>query len=575
MFKKLSILLTLVLIVSMFSSIVHSAELTPSGGLEINVDYAGQVITIAGQKAPINQTVYIEIVDTSFGGIYFQSMTNTLPDGSFKFSIPMYTFKIPDGTYLVKVFTKAGDYKASGQLVYEFPYGMSVYSNYSADNVLTIEGDIFQKGSYSVFVQISGPNLFNYKGQTKSDMNGHYSLSTNVNLTPGSYDVYVYADVPFAYPKAKTSFVVEAEPIPSPTPITGTISANALYTQGGNLSIWGDASVGEGNSVTVSVMGTTIGFREVVTTDADGHFSLSKNISLEPGSYRVHASVMGTQISTMTTLNVPKPPVIFGSILQKPNQYGWFNSDVTIHFDAYDPDPAYEIIKMTPDIVLTTEGIDQRVWGQALSSSGFLSRTSVSGINIDKTAPEINVSSPLDGAEYILNQDVKVEFSFCDTLSGIEKTEASVESGASIDTSSVGVKTIEINAVDKAGNVTTKTITYYVKYKFSGLQSPFDIDSAEYKSERSVPLKFSLTDNTDNIINSASAKVYLSKIVDGVEQPEIEAVSANGSSIFQYDELSSQYVFVLKTEGLTTGTWKLKIKLDDMAVYTYDFLLLD
>jgi len=39
-------------------------------------------------------------------------------------------------------------------------------------------------------------------------------------------------------------------------------------------------------------------------------------------------------------------------------------------------------------------------------------------------------------------------------------------------------------------------------------------------------------------------------------------------TLFRYDPTGQQYIFNLSTKGLSAGTWRLKVSLDDGATYT-------
>ena len=127
--------------------------------------------------------------------------------------------------------------------------------------------------------------------------------------------------------------------------------------------------------------------------------------------------------------------------------------------------------------------------GTAVDKAGNISTIKIENINIDKTQPEITVHIK-DGDEYVLKQDTKIEWTAIDKLSGIEHSESNVQSSESIDTSSVGVKTVSITAVDKASNIITKSVNYYVRYNFNGLFAPLKNDKkGTFNLGRDIPGK--------------------------------------------------------------------------------------
>lgn len=193
--------------------------------------------------------------------------------------------------------------------------------------------------------------------------------------------------------------------------------------------------------------------------------------------------------------------------------------------------------------------------------------TSTLTIKIDKTVPEVVVSMPADGGEYILHQNATANWSASDALSGLLSAEGTTASGNPIDTNAVGEKTYAVSATDNAGNISTKTITYYVQYGYGGVLQPVNSDGKSvFKFGSTIPVKFQLTDAAENFVTTAIVKIYLSKISDGIVGTEIEADSTSAASTgneFRYSTDGSQYIFNLSTKPLSVGTWQIRIALDD------------
>lgn len=87
----------------------------------------------------------------------------------------------------------------------------------------------------------------------------------------------------------------------------------------------------------------------------------------------------------------------------------------------------------------------------------------------DDTAPVITLATPPDGATYVLNEDVRADYSCADEPggSGLKSCSGSqggqlVAAGEPIDTSTSGAKTFTVTAEDNAGNVTSVTHNYTV-----------------------------------------------------------------------------------------------------------------
>ena len=109
-------------------------------------------------------------------------------------------------------------------------------------------------------------------------------------------------------------------------------------------------------------------------------------------------------------------------------------------------------------------------------------------------------------------------------------------------------------------------------YDFGGILPPIKEDgSRAFKLGSTVPVKFQLWDDNGEIVTNAEACIFVKKISNGTTG-EIEAVSTAASTtgnLFRYDPESEQYIFNLSTKlplngvSWSTGTWKIRIKLDD------------
>jgi hypothetical protein len=83
---------------------------------------------------------------------------------------------------------------------------------------------------------------------------------------------------------------------------------------------------------------------------------------------------------------------------------------------------------------------------------------------VDVTAPEISITTPVDGAEYARDAVVNADYSCSDEEGGsaLETCEGDVANGDPIDTSTLGEHTFTVEASDSANNVSTRTVTYTV-----------------------------------------------------------------------------------------------------------------
>lgn len=160
------------------------------------------------------------------------------------------------------------------------------------------------------------------------------------------------------------------------------------------------------------------------------------------------------------------PPVISGAPVTEPNAKGWYNSDVTVHFTAVDNESG--IATVTPDVILSTEGAAQSVVGTAVDKVGNSASFTVKNINIDKTAPEITIQSPVAAAVYKTSDRLTVTFSVYDSLSGVGTETATLDgrpvaNGAVIDLAAMaGSHSLQVTAKDNADNSAVKTVIFEV-----------------------------------------------------------------------------------------------------------------
>lgn len=163
------------------------------------------------------------------------------------------------------------------------------------------------------------------------------------------------------------------------------------------------------------------------------------------------------------------PPLITGAPVASPNANGWYNSDVTVSFTA--SDTVSGIAEVTPDTVVSTEGIDLSLTGTAVDNAGHSAQFTVTGIDIDKTDPVLTIKVPDNYA--VMPVGTKLEFYASDALSGVASVIGYLSSeGGAVEISSgyapgVGIYTLEAKAADAAGNTSQET-RYFVVYDPEG-----------------------------------------------------------------------------------------------------------
>lgn len=189
---------------------------------------------------------------------------------------------------------------------------------------------------------------------------------------------------------------------------------------------------------------------------------------------------------------------------------------------------------------------------------------------IDKTAPVITVNGIKDGGIFKLNQKVIINWVSTDEESGVDTSYGDIESGKTLDTSKVGKNVVNFKAKDKAGNVTEKSITYYVQYDYSGVLKPINNNGSNvFKAGSTIPVKFQLKDSNGVYVSNAVAKAYIDTTSNGVRR----TINTPEDNAFRYDSSSKQYILNLKTKDCSPGLYNLRIDLGDGSTNIVIFTL--
>jgi len=276
--------------------------------------------------------------------------------------------------------------------------------------------------------------------------------------------------------------------------------------------------------------------------------------------------------------NDTTPPTTIDDLSGISGENGWFTSDVQVTLTATDNEGGSGVAGTEfsfdgqswntygDPITVSDEGTTT-IYYRSVDNAGNVEAIRERTIKMDKTQPLILIFSPLDGAEYSLNQKVTADWLVVDFISGIASETGTVPPGMPIDTSTFGKKSFTVEAVDNAGNRSEMTVTYYVKYNFSGILKPICADgSSTFKLGSTVPVKFRLYDGEGGFVDNAVARIYMAKVEEGDPASEMEAESGIRpieDNLFRYDCEDDQYVFNLKTRGLPAGVWQVRVELDD------------
>jgi hypothetical protein len=185
---------------------------------------------------------------------------------------------------------------------------------------------------------------------------------------------------------------------------------------------------------------------------------------------------------------------------------------------------------------------------------------------LDRTKPRVVSALP---ASIGLGSSVAAAYSCVDDqgteTSGIHSCVGSVDVGGSLDSSTVGTKTLTVTAEDGAGNVQTTTLTYEVIWdKYAGFFRPVT-DWSTPQAGLTVPVKFSL--GGDYGLDVMADGYPMSKVCGTADSTAVSTVAAEA---FSYAD--GQYSYAWKTDKAWKGTCReLIVKLDDNTVHRQVF----
>jgi hypothetical protein len=165
-------------------------------------------------------------------------------------------------------------------------------------------------------------------------------------------------------------------------------------------------------------------------------------------------------------------------------QNGWYTSDVVVTVSAADEtggsgvaethcvlDPAAapaSFDDIPAGCAYTGAGASVSADGQhalyaaSKDNAGNKETVKSQAFQIDKTAPQINLVTPVNHALYPLGLTVLAGYTCSDSGSGVASCSGSVAAGAALDTAAAGDKTFAVQATDQAGNTASATADYRV-----------------------------------------------------------------------------------------------------------------
>jgi hypothetical protein len=359
----------------------------------------------------------------------------------------------------------------------------------------------------------------------------------------------------------------------------------AMFDPAANVSGWHNGDVAVTLTATDDPHGT--GVRDVAYSLAGAH--VEPQVVVPGSTASMVLSAEGETTLTFFARDLAQPvnveeakalgvwidrttPEIQAVTLPPPNAEGWNATDVWVSFVS--TDALSGVAATTDPVFVTTEGIAQEIVGTATDFAG--NQASASAIlNIDKTAPALAIDVPPQDGTYLLHAAATSAYGCEDLLSGLRACAGPVPSGAPLDTASVGAKLFTVNALDAAGNQTTRTHRYSVVYGFSGFQrpvSPFPTVNVS-KAGSTVPLKWALHDASGGAILDLTAVLSIESAAvacaSGAPAADLEPVEPTGQTSLRIED--GVFTYTWKTSAAWRGCRLLELMLLDGTTHRLVF----
>lgn len=220
----------------------------------------------------------------------------------------------------------------------------------------------------------------------------------------------------------------------------------------------------------------------------------------------------------------------------------------------------------TGEVVVTGDGVhvvDARGWDPVTG----LPVTARALVALDATKPVVHAPP---GAEVLLRAHVDLAFACRDVTSGVASCSASP---ATLDTSTVGDRTVTFTGTDRAGNIEVRAVTFRVVYEFVGFQNGVRNGVLnEANAGSTVPMKWQLRDAAGAYITALSAvrsvTSYRINCPSGMPSEPAETTTASGGLSIG----GTTYHHNWATDGAWAGTCRrYALLLDDGMTRTADF----
>jgi hypothetical protein len=261
---------------------------------------------------------------------------------------------------------------------------------------------------------------------------------------------------------------------------------------------------------------------------------------------------------------------------------GWFMDTVSVSYNGstdptlLDTSAGSGVASYTADQTFSTSG-PHNYSGTATDNAGNVSDPVTGSVKVDASDPAFGACSGGPFTQGSGSGSQPVSITATDAHSGMNNAGSTLS--GTVNTSTIGDKTVTFTAKDNVGNEVTKQCTYKVIFNFSGFFRPVDnpdVALNTVKAGQSIPVKFSLSGNQGLSIFAASSPASQKVVCDaGADVDPLEETATAGSSGLSYDASIDQYNYVWKSDKAWAGSCrKLSVTLIDGTVHTANFKFL-
>jgi hypothetical protein len=241
----------------------------------------------------------------------------------------------------------------------------------------------------------------------------------------------------------------------------------------------------------------------------------------------------------LTGVNIDKTaPTLTGAPTTGPNPDGWYSGDVKVHWTASDALSGLDGAAPA-DSTIAGEGANLAATVTIKDKAGNATSKTVSGISIDRTAPNTGATAPTGWSA----SNATVELAPFDALSGVKVTRYRVdggapESGRHVAVSGDGAHTVEFWSVDAAGNAEApKTVQVKIDGTAPGISHQLGAPAnANGWHNADVTITYTCTDATSGVASCGPDRAVASEGKD--EDITGEAVDNAGNTAFDHSLIS-------------------------------------